>query len=187
MPQTWQILLFYAGLALLLLTAAKIPRRLGWPLAALLCLVFAVNPRGETRLTMLDVGQGDCIALSLNRQDMILVDGGSSSKQDVGQYIIAPYVKSQGYQAVSAAVITHLDSDHYSGIRELLPSGMIRRLYLPRVKKDHAYMEIEKEARQYHVICPWGVSFQGLTGLWNVCTPGRIPGWRKMPLPLCFG
>ena len=90
------------------------------------CFLILGVQKKQDKISFLDVGQGDCIALSLNRQDMILVDGGSSSKQDVGQYIIAPYVKSQGYQAVSAAVITHLDSDHYSGIRELLPSGMIR-------------------------------------------------------------
>lgn len=125
-----------------------------WKYACLLAgacfLVLGVQKRAD-KISFLDVGQGDCIALSLNRSDMILVDGGSSSKKNVGRYLIAPYIKSQGYKTVSAAVVTHLDSDHYSGIQELLPMGIIKRLYLPDVTKDQAYKEMEKLAQKNHV------------------------------------
>jgi competence protein ComEC len=119
-------------------------------LAGACFLVLGVQKRAD-KISFLDVGQGDCIALSLNRSDMILVDGGSSSKKNVGRYLIAPYIKSQGYKAVSAAVVTHLDSDHYSGIQELLSMGIIKRLYLPDVTKDQAYKEMEKLAQKNHV------------------------------------
>lgn len=116
MPQTWQILLFYAGLALLLLTAAKIPRRLGWPLAVLLCLVFAVNPRGETRLTMLDVGQGDCIYIRTEAGNHYLYDAGSTSKKDTGTWQVIPFLKYQGVDRLEAVFVSHWDEDHINGL-----------------------------------------------------------------------
>ena len=39
-----------------------------------LLLILGVQKK-QDKISFLDVGQGDCIALSLNRQDMILVDG----------------------------------------------------------------------------------------------------------------
>ena len=188
-PSFLWIIVFYMGLCLLYKTLKKSSYHKYACLLACGCFLILGVQKKQDKISFLDVGQGDCIALSLNRQDMILVDGGSSSKQDVGQYIIARYVKSQGYQAVSAAVITHLDSDHYSGIRELLPSGMIRRLYLPRVKKDHAYMEIEKEARQYHVSVSYlsmGSKFSGTDWSMECLHPGPDTGLEKNAASLVF-
>ena len=188
-PSFLWIILFYTGLCLMHKTLKKRSYLKYACLLACGCFLALDVQKGQDKISFLDVGQGDCIALSLNRQDMILVDGGSSSKQDVGRYIIAPYIKSQGYQAVSAAVITHLDSDHYSGIRELLPSGMIRRLYLPRVKKDHAYMEIEKEAEQYHVPVGYlsmGSKFSGTDWSMECLHPKPDTGLEKNSASLVF-
>ena len=50
----------------------------------------------------------------------MLVDCGSSQKQDIGTDILIPFLKSQGVQKLDTVVITHGDQDHVSGIRELL-------------------------------------------------------------------
>ncbi|WP_455618271.1 ComEC/Rec2 family competence protein [Eisenbergiella sp.] len=60
-PELWQLLIFVAGLALLIILAEKIPRPAGKLAALLLCLVFVWNPQDSMQMTMLDVGQGDCI------------------------------------------------------------------------------------------------------------------------------
>ncbi|MBS7009788.1 DNA internalization-related competence protein ComEC/Rec2 [Anaerostipes sp.] len=150
-PSFLWILVFYLELFFVSQGIKKKPLRRYAGLLAGACFLVLGLAKEADKISFLDVGQGDCIAVSVNRKDMILVDGGSSSKKNVGRYIIAPYIKSQGYQKISAAVITHLDSDHYSGIQELLSAGMIKRLYLPDVTKDQAYKAIEKEAQKNHV------------------------------------
>lgn len=168
-PSFLWIVVFYLELYLLYRTLKKKSYvKYACLLAGACFLVLGVQKKPD-KISFLDVGQGDCIALSLDRENMILVDGGSSSKKDVGRYIIAPYVKSQGYKMIKAAVITHLDSDHYSGIKELLEEGMIERLYLPQVEKDEAYRSMEKEARRCRVPISYltaGSKFSG--GNWSM-------------------
>ena len=176
-PSLLWMIIFYLELFLVF---QGFKRKPFWKYVCLLagaCFLAAGVQKRADKISFLDVGQGDCIAISLNRSDMILVDGGSSSKKNVGRYIIAPYIKSQGYKTVSAAVITHLDSDHYSGIQELLPTGIIKRLYLPDVTKDQAYKEIETQAQKFQI--PVGYLSQGskLSGRdWSMDCLHPIPG-----------
>ena len=116
MPHMWQILLFYAGLAVLLVLAEKIPKKAGWPLAAMLCLIFAVNPRGETQLTMLDVGQGDCIYIRTESGNHYLYDAGSTSRKDTGTWQVIPFLKYQGVDRLEAVFVSHWDEDHVNGL-----------------------------------------------------------------------
>ncbi len=66
----------------------------------------------------LDVGQGDCFVAD-TKSGMIIFDGGSSSEDQVGRYRILPYMKYLGYQKIQIAVISHMDIDHYSGIKRI--------------------------------------------------------------------
>lgn len=68
----------------------------------------------------LDVGQGDGIVLRERGGAVLLVDGGSSSIQKVGEKRILPYLKSQGIRVIDCAFISHTDSDHISGVKEIL-------------------------------------------------------------------
>ncbi len=45
-------------------------------------------------------------------------------------------MKYLGYQKIQIAVISHMDIDHYSGIKELLEMGKIKYLGLPEIPKD---------------------------------------------------
>lgn len=91
----------------------------------MICIVFGIwilgnHPEKELKITCLDVGQGECIAVSFPTGQNILIDGGSSSKKKTAQYQILPYLKSQGISAVDAVLISHTDEDHISGVSELL-------------------------------------------------------------------
>lgn len=48
------------------------------------------------------------------------MDCGSSSQKNVGQYQLLPYLKSRGITCLEGIMISHTDTDHVSGIQELL-------------------------------------------------------------------
>ncbi len=101
----------------------------------LLCQSWYYKEPGILKVTFLDVGQGDGIFLKGPSGGTYLVDGGSSDVSKVGQYRILPYLKSQGVDQLDYVFVTHGDSDHYSGILELLSgeagSCKIGHLVLP--------------------------------------------------------
>lgn len=98
-------------------------------------------------ITFLDVGQGDCFIADTSA-GLIVSDGGSSSVDQVGKYRILPYIKYLGYQKIRAAVLSHMDEDHYSGILELIKMGRVEYLGLPEVEKDTAMEKLIKAAEQ---------------------------------------
>ena len=95
-----------------------LPIRLLTVLAAV--ILISDSPVGGVSVTFLDVGQGDCIWIESAKGEHFLVDGGSTSKSKVGTYTIIPYLKYKGVSNLDAVFLTHLDSDHISGVMELL-------------------------------------------------------------------
>lgn len=71
-------------------------------------------------ITMLDVGQGDCIVIKSGEGRVYISDGGSSSVNKAGQYRILPFLKNKGYDMIEGIFISHPDEDHMNGIVELL-------------------------------------------------------------------
>ena len=58
-----------------------------------ICLLI-LPPHTENRITMLSIGQGDCILLQEKGGHVFLVDGGSSDVKEAGKYRLIPYLKS---------------------------------------------------------------------------------------------
>ncbi|MGN0346642.1 MAG: ComEC/Rec2 family competence protein [Lachnospiraceae bacterium] len=88
----------------------------------LMCFaVFVVVLRTppELSITFLDVGQGDGICIQ-NENMVCFVDGGSSSKKELANYQIIPFLKYYGIATVNYWFLTHPDSDHCSGLQEIL-------------------------------------------------------------------
>ncbi len=77
-------------------------------------------------LTMLDVGQGDGLVLTVSsgrpfgREAVFLSDGGSSDVREAGRYRILPYLKSRGISRIDGIFVSHPDDDHKNGVEELL-------------------------------------------------------------------
>ena len=86
-------------------------------------------------LYMLDVGQGDGLCI-LNGNNVIMIDGGTSSKNDIGKYILTPFLKSTGHKKVDYWLLSHPDKDHYSGLVEMIDEGEIdiKRVIVPRTE-----------------------------------------------------
>lgn len=83
-------------------------------------LTIPQNLFSGVQVTMLDVGQGDCIFIRTPDRRAYLIDGGSSDVKNAGKYIIEPYLKSQGIHKLDAVFVTHGDEDHIGAIEEML-------------------------------------------------------------------
>jgi len=77
-------------------------------------------PDGQFEAAFLDVGQGDGIVLKEQGGAVLLMDGGSTSVQNVGEKRIIPYLKSQGIRVIDCGFVSHTDGDHISGVKEIL-------------------------------------------------------------------
>ena len=154
-PKPWQIVLFLGILLGLAAWNHRLSKLHFWQgvLCALLVLTIRL-PQG-LQITMVDVGQGDCIYLTEDSGIHVLIDGGSSDKSGVAQYQMMPYLKHEGVSYLDAVIVTHPDSDHISGILEMLgqaeTSGItVGCLYLPDVAeagRNEEYRALESAAR----------------------------------------
>jgi competence protein ComEC len=82
----------------------------------------ALGPPAGLRISVLDVGQGDAILLQPRGAPAVLVDGGPPGDG------LAAKLRAAGVTRLGAAIVTHDQSDHAGGIRDLLGAFPIGRL-----------------------------------------------------------
>lgn len=123
-PKIWQMVGYYSGLlvVLYLINKKKINRIafIGFFWVGILLLTFPQKFERTLEITMVDVGQGDCVFVKSPSGETYLVDGGSSSVSQVGTYKIEPFLKYKGVGMLDYVFLSHGDEDHVSGILELL-------------------------------------------------------------------
>ena len=133
-PEFWRILIYYGGIVVLLLLGKRLKKHI--QLVGLTMLVFLISVRmpQPLQITMLDVGQGDCICVQ-TADGCFLFDGGSSSRSNVGEKVILPFLQYEGIDHIDGIFLSHGDTDHYSGILQLLQQEQITigTIYLPQV------------------------------------------------------
>ena len=155
-PANWRGAVFYGTVFLLFLahkyikygTKGKLclpfPIKMMWVLAAV--LVLTQKTYSGLVITMLDVGQGDCIWLETQTGHHYLIDGGSTSEKKLCEYTLVPFLKQTGTETLDAIFLTHLDADHISGVMELLEgeeSIQIRKVVIAEAAiRDEAYAEL---------------------------------------------
>ncbi len=187
-PELWQMVVYYLVLFTTLkkvtagvkkrvqekegkeeIAAKKTPVRMLIAGMALAVGVLCVPERQKVHLLFLDVSQGDGMLIYTEDGVVILSDCGSSDVSQIGKYRLSPVLKQNGTLLLDMAVISHLDSDHTSGIKELLTNMPvykgrlhyaanykgepgIRQLVLPKVQeKSNAYAELEALAARKNV------------------------------------
>ena len=136
-PDMWKILIYYA-LLLIALYCHRKHRVLGR-----FCMVFGVllliirMPEG-TKVYCLDVGQGDCMIVKTSDNECFMFDGGSSSRQNVGEKVILPFLQYHGIRKLDGVFLSHGDVDHINGILQLLEKEKIEveAVYLPDVPEE---------------------------------------------------
>ncbi len=134
-PAMWQILFYYVVLMGIILAGKRIHELLRSVMFIGLVLFMGLQVDTGLKITILDVGQGDCICVQTAQGRCFLFDGGSSSRQNVGEKVILPFLQQAGIDRIDAVFLSHPDTDHYNGILQLLESGEIPigTLYLPKV------------------------------------------------------
>ena len=127
-------LVFAYGLLLVFcLWKKKRPLLLGCCAAVGLCVALAASWTepllDDYRITVVDVGQGQCILLQSDRKTY-LVDCGSYSDTYAADRA-ASVLLSQGISRLDGVILTHFDSDHAGGVAYLLTRVRADALYLP--------------------------------------------------------
>lgn len=90
--------------------------------AALIGLEIAAHragkPRGELRVTALDVGQGDSLLVDLPDGSLMVIDGGGlvGSPIDTGERVLAPALRARRRSRVDVVVLSHPHPDHFTGL-----------------------------------------------------------------------
>jgi competence protein ComEC len=120
--------------------------------AALSWMSFVPTRSGDVELHMIDVGQGDAIALRTSHAHWILFDaGGAWRGGDAGKSTVLPYIGRRG-GTLDAFVLSHPHTDHVGGA-----ASVLRALH-PRLFVDAgfpggagAYRASLDAARESHV------------------------------------
>lgn len=127
------LVLCYVLLGLFLLCRQKRPGVLALCVGVSLCVALAASrmePRqGSWRMTVLDVGQGQCILLQLDGRTY-MVDCGGSDDEAVAD-LAAATLLSQGIGHLDGLILTHYDRDHVGAVAHLLTRIPADKVYLP--------------------------------------------------------
>ena len=124
-PSVPEIACYYGALGLVVMRRRIKPVR--W-LAVLVAVAVAVDAgywlherfwHDDLRVTILDVGQGSSALLEFPGGKTMLIDGGGFTDNrffDVGQRIIAPFLRYRKILRVDTVALSHPSSDHMNGL-----------------------------------------------------------------------
>ena len=131
--------------------------RLAWVVAALVVwpVVLSFAGRGTLELIVLDVGQGDAIAIRTPRARWVLIDAGpSGGSDDLGAHLVVRELRRRGARRLEALVLTHPDLDHIGGAPAVLSSLAVGTVIDPaRPSPKRAYVDLLELAQERGV--PW--------------------------------
>jgi competence protein ComEC len=166
-------------------TAARRPRVSGSGRRALLAihvatamvawpLLLTLQGRGSLELMMIDVGQGDAIAIRTPGGRWLLVDAGSpeggvmTSRQprigatDPGGNPVVRALRGRGVDRLEAVVLTHPDLDHIGGVVAVLSSFTVERVIDPALPAPKAVFSDALATAAERGI-PWSAARAGQT------------------------
>ena len=132
------LVLVYVLLFAFLLSENRKPLTFGCCAVMGLCVALLASwlepMTADVCLTVLDVGQGQCLLLQSEGKNYMVDCGGSS---DTGTAdAAAETLLSQGISSLDALVLTHYDRDHAGGAEHLLKRIDAKLLILPAVYSD---------------------------------------------------
>lgn len=151
--------LCYAFALIAALSRASVRFRLLFPAALsaaalALCLVSAKVSYASGRgvVSVLDVGQGQCISVFSGERTLMIDCGGLWSGKNAGETAGA-YLSACGREGVDVLLLTHLHADHANGVTMLLEMTKVGQLWLPERPNDEDGLleEILQSAREHRV------------------------------------
>lgn len=128
----WIVFVYLLLLAALICKGKK---RLGIPLCAgvftlsLSMVAVGISARmGDMQVAVLDVGQGQSVAIS-QKNLYALVDCGG--EQENAGDVAADYFQTRGVSRLDFLILTHLHDDHANGVPRLLERLKVEHIFLP--------------------------------------------------------
>ena len=128
-------------------------------LATVLTLALAiwsntlVYRAGNMNVAVLDVGQGESVALHSEGQALLVDCGSSNSYIDAGA-VAADQLSAMGIHRLKAVAVTHFHADHTNGLYTLLSRIPVDTLYLPDIEDEYGVRERLLELSLIHISEP---------------------------------
>lgn len=141
-------------IALYFIIKRKFPTLLASIIASLYLLSLTISwaiPRlYNVQVTVMDVGQGQCVLIQ-NKDRAYMIDcGGSDPKRTATTAINA--MGAQGIHRLDGLILTHYDEDHCNGASYLLEVIPVEQLYLPDAEPEN---EIRRLLERSDVPITW--------------------------------
>lgn len=172
---------------------------IAWP------LVLKLEQQGSLELVMIDVGQGDAIAIRTPGGRWLLVDAGppqggfgtaagaGEARPDPRAHPVVRALRRRGVRRLEALILTHPDLDHIGGAQAVISSLRVERVIDPAFPAPKAaYAEVLAKAAERGV--PWsaaragqefdvdGVTFRVLYPTDSVTNPDEANEWSVVIL-----
>lgn len=127
---------------------------LGLSLSAALLLSFLESRLYGTCITVLDVGQGQCVLLQSEGKNYLVDCGGDDA--GAAADTAAEYLLSRGISRLDGIVLTHMDKDHSAGVTNLLTRVDADVLVVPPVPLELDSGKTQILAADREVAFRWG-------------------------------
>lgn len=105
---------------------------------------------GDYIVSVLDVGQGQCVVLQ-SKDKVYLVDCGGSHGEEAATVALNT-LESRGIKMLDGIILTHYDEDHCNGVGYVMDRMPVQMLYLP---DGMAHNEIRLELRKRDTPITW--------------------------------
>jgi competence protein ComEC len=136
-PSILQVSLFYLFLgSLALMRHRKMSRALAvlffaFLLSASACREWTLSHQESLKLHVLDVGQGTSQVVELPKGKLMVMDGGGlrSPYFDIGERVVAPFIRHLGYRKIDVIVLSHPEQDHMGGLAALVRQFPVGELW----------------------------------------------------------
>lgn len=131
--------------------------------------LLALQARGTVELLLVDVGQGDAVAVRTPAGRWILVDAGPPWRGDPSGTPVVRALRRRGVTRLEALVLTHPDLDHIGGAGAVLRHFEVAQVVDPARPVGKAeYLELLEGAAEAHV--PWRGASAGQILEWDGVT-----------------
>lgn len=137
------IVIAYVLLAVFFLLKKKHPGLTAITILTTLCICVGLSwlePRmDDTRVSVIDVGQGQSVLIQ-QKGESYLVDCGGSHL-GVTADTVTNFLLSQGLFRLDGVILTHYDADHAGSVLDLLTSVDVEKIYMPDVSDSNGIRE----------------------------------------------